>query len=104
ADRESEPRTAVATRRRRIDLTERFEKPVLAIGWNAEAGVLDLESDLVRGVLFATRAPSANGEHDLALIRELDRVVEQIDQDLAHARHIALERARHVVVDEIGEV
>ncbi len=45
-----------------------------------------------------------DGDHDFAAVGELDRVGQQVDQDLAQARDVADQRGGHAVVDEVGEV
>ena len=62
-------------------------------GLDADTGVAHDEphAALTRGRGFGDR-----GHHDFTLRRELDRVADEIRQDLAESRRIALEHVRHV--------
>ena len=46
----------------------------------------------------------AHGEHDLALLGELHRVGQQVEDDLAQARDVAAIAARHVALEQVGDV
>ena len=50
------------------------------------------------------RAPCINGEHDFALFGELDRIGEQVDQNLAQAGHIAVHCSRHRLDEQVRQV
>ena len=43
-------------------------------------------------------------EHHLALLGELHRVAQEIQHDLAQARHVADDRLRHVALEHVGHV
>src|SRR5207249_159372 len=63
----------------------------------------DREGQLVeRGlVVEATRG---HREHDLAPFRELDRVREQVQQNLAQARHVTGDARRRVLTNQVRQV
>jgi hypothetical protein len=46
----------------------------------------------------------ADRQHDLAGVGELDRVRQEIEQDLAQARHVADDRGRNVAFEVVDEV
>src|SRR5258706_1293370 len=103
ADREPQPCAAIMTGGRGIDLLEGFEKPILALEGNANAGIAhgEVQQPLFRmtdeiGVIFmaergAARATRSgrNVDHDFTLVREFNGVTDEIDQDLAQPGDIA---------------
>ena len=78
-DREAEPGAAVAARGRCVDLAERLEQPVHPILRDPDAGVADGE---VQAMLSAAGRLGVDVDDHLALLRELDRVREQVEQHL----------------------
>src|SRR5262245_26366393 len=96
ADRQAEAGAPVMTRGGGINLLEGFEEAVLPIERNADAGVAhrEMEEPLLRmtekvGIMFAPRlhaaGAAAGGGHfddDFALVGELDRVANEVDQNL----------------------
>ena len=63
-----------------LDLDELLEDPLLVRARDADAGVSDRERDLVSGRLHRRRDP------DLAALGELQRVRDEVAQDLRHLR------------------
>ena len=86
ADRQAQPGAAEAPRGRRVRLREGLEQPRLRRRRDADAGVADGERDQDRAVL---RRGGVERQHHRALRGELDRVAEQVEDDLAQARRIA---------------
>ena len=103
ADRQTQTGAAVAARGRGVDLAERLEQAVEPVRRDADAGVADREGQLVKGsrVLDTVRA---HREHDLAPLGELHRVREQVQEDLAQARHVADDGGGSAVAEQIGQV
>jgi hypothetical protein len=95
ADHQPQAAAAVTARHRRVDLAERQEEPVRPIGRDADAGVPDREPDPP----VAVRDRHRHG--DRAVLGELDRVAEQVDQDLPDPALVADHR-RRAVGGEVG--
>ena len=107
ADRQAEAGATVLSSRGRVDLTERLEEPLDAIGRDADAGVahrkLKSQGRLrllggaarLRGVTHLDGHASGGGE--------LDRVVDQVGQDLAQSRDVADDPIGYALVDAVGE-
>src|SRR6202008_1549866 len=73
----------------------------------ADPGVT--HSDLERPAFGGRRATTlesspARGKLDLAALGELDRVREQVDDDLAEPPLVADDRPRHLLVDRVHEL
>ena len=85
-DRQAEPGAAVLAVRAAVGLAERFEDHLLLLGRNADAGVAHRERDAAPAPLPSTRSVTAPA------LGELERVREQVLQDLADALRIGLER------------
>ena len=47
---------------------------------------------------------AAHGDDDLAALGELDRVGEQVEQDLAQPGQVGADRRRHVALEDVGDV
>ena len=76
-----------------VGLREGVEDALLTLERDADAGVRDRhmqDDDIVRRRLF-----SRDAKNDLALLGELDRVPEQIDENLTQASGVASDRIRH---------
>ena len=101
ADREPQPRAAVAPRRRAVGLREAFEDQRLAAGRDADAGVADRDAHADRG---RRHVQDLGMDRDLARFGELDRVAHQVGHDLTHASGIAHHRLRDVGRHEAGEL
>jgi len=94
-DRESEAGPALASRVVRMRLDEGVEDGGLMLVGNPDAGVSHGaadESEVAVGRLEANL--------DLALLRELERVAREIDEDLAETARIASEECRQARIDE----
>jgi hypothetical protein len=87
-DGKSEPRAAEAPRDRGVGLGKGGEQSCLHIARNADAGIAHDEAK--RRVLCGDR-DRTNAQLDPAAVRELDRVGQQVGQDLVEARRIAFE-------------
>ena len=107
ADREPEARAAIAARDRRVHLAERLEQAVHPVRGDADPGVPDVEGDLpgvdVRPAA-ALDARAAEPQLDLAVLRELEGVGQQVERDLADAARIADEPDRQVGIDRVHEL
>ena len=95
-DGEPEAGAAVAPRGRPVDLGKPLENKLLGAQRDADPGILhvDAQHHLVRLDCF--------GEHrdrDTARVGELDRVSDQIDQDLLQRARRAIEAVRHGRID-----
>src|SRR5207247_1008850 len=89
-DGETQGGAAELAGRRGIELAERLEQPVEPVGRDPEPGVADRELELdERPPTVARRAARADGDADLAGVGELDRIVEQVHEDLAKAGDVA---------------
>jgi hypothetical protein len=100
-DREPEARAPEATRGGAVGLHEGAEEPILDLGRHADAGVGHGDRE--------HHPPGADGRradaHDhLAALGELDRVPDQVDQDLAEPHRIALEEAGDLRVHVANEL
>src|SRR5262249_26590936 len=90
---------AVLARRARVGLLERFEHDALLVRRDADAGVDDFERDDGRRVIEdrMSRRPAAldraRGELDAAALGELERVREQVLEDLLQTLRIGCQRA-----------
>ena len=94
-DDEAESRPAESPRRRCIGLRKRLEKPVELLGGHAGAGVDDLESNDASRVGHVARTDSYR---HFALLRELDRVADQVREHLTEAQRIAAKVQNHRVL------
>ena len=100
-DREPEPGTAVAARGRGVDLAEGREQPVHPVPGDADPRVPNGELEPVRA------RPGGLGrdvDDDLALLGELDRVREQVEQHLPQAGRVPDDSCRHALVDEAAQL
>ena len=96
ADRKAQAGAAVQPRGRGIGLRERLEQLLLRFRVDADAGVADLETQLVlRGGL----AGAAHVQRHAAALGELDCIAEQVGEHLAQAHGIAAHRQPHRGVD-----
>ena len=90
ADRGAQAGAAEAARHRGVGLRERFEDRLQAPGRDADAGVGHPQAQL---------ALERVGMHgDAAPFGELDRIVEQVGEHLAHAQFVAAQAGRQVGV------
>ena len=69
----------------------------------ADAGVAhgEVQHAALAGLLIALQA---HRQHHLAGFGELDRVGQQVEQDLPQPRHVAIQRRWHLVFEDIGDV
>ena len=114
ANREAEAGAAIFARGRGIDLGKGFEEPVHSLGGNADASVAHGEfEDDARGILVQTGLEAERGafavgaahfERDAAGRRKFDRVVDEIDDDLAQARDVADDPRGHVGREMVGKL
>jgi hypothetical protein len=100
-DREPQPRPPEAPGRRAVGLHEGLEQAGLHVGCDADAGVAHLEThDRSRLVRLRDRDP----QDDLALLRELDRIADEVREHLAQPAGVSAQSARHVVTDEAEQL
>ena len=90
-DGEAQPRPSVLSRRRCVRLLERPEQSSALLVREADPAVLDGEVGEERRQ--AVRAEAAHEDANVPLFGELDRVSNQVQQDLPYARGVALYRA-----------
>lgn len=101
ADGEPQPGAAVLSRGRVVGLAEGLEQAPLCLRGQPDAGVLDFEPHRGLGVSVVHERYR---DHDFALLRKLERIRHQIEQDLAEASRITPESGRDVRMHEAGEV
>src|SRR5690606_3071140 len=105
ADRQPEPGAAEAAGGRAVELAEALEQPVHAVGADADPGVLDGELELVaQAAALAGGLLDADGEADVAVGGELDRVAEEVEEDLPQAGGVGDDPPRDVRLDHGGHV
>src|SRR5207245_2979226 len=92
-DREAESGAAVAAGHGRIRLRELLEDRGQLLLRDADPRIA--HAKLPRG-LVAVAAHRARGHVDLTALGELDRVPDQVDEDLSHARRISAHEVRDV--------
>ena len=90
ADRQAKPRTAVASGNRRIGLREALENRRQLVLRDTHTGVPDHKMNGARSSLCRV---IRHFEDDGPLLRELDRIADEIDQNLVKAIWIAGQRA-----------
>ena len=94
ADGESQTGAAEAARHAAVALGEGLEHRRLLLQWDADAGVAHREAQ--PQAIFLPVGGAA--QLDLAALGELERVGQQVDQDLAQPRRIAEHASRHLAV------
>ncbi len=107
ADRQPEPRAAVPARDGDVDLAERPEQPAHGFGRDADAGVADVDRDLPapgRAASPPLDRVAAEAELHLARGRELQRVREEVEDDLADPARVAEHAGRELVVHRVGQL
>src|SRR5579863_8151450 len=97
ADGQSQTGAAIFSRRERVRLAEGIEYAALDFLGYADARVDDLESQQ------AIRAGCPYPHDNLAGVRELDGVADEIDEDLAQPHRIAPHGAGDVEIDGTGQ-
>ncbi len=102
ADRETEPGAAVLPARAAISLLERLENDLLLVLRDADAGIGHREGQhRARGVeRLVVDAPLGDGrlrdrEADAPRLRELERVREEVPEDLTEPHLVGTDRIRH---------
>src|SRR6185312_16127439 len=105
ADRQAQTRAAIFAARRTVRLLERLEDDLLFVRRNADAGVRDRNrNDRARLVeRLAIRAPAfgdlRDAQRHAALFGELERVRQQVADDLLQPLRVREHVARQVVVE-----
>ena len=104
ADGQAEARAAVLARGAAVGLAELLEQAALALFGQADAGVAHRKvQQRATLALFGHHA-----QHHLTGFGELDRVAEQVQQDLAQPCDVAIDHGRHferaVALEQIGDV
>src|SRR5947209_6672178 len=100
ADRQSQTGPAVLARGGAVRLLEGFEDRVELVLRNSDAGIADAEADDVLGSLKRLpgeprlRRDLPDRQRDAARVRELERVREQVLEDLADPLPVGDERRR----------
>ena len=97
ADRKTEAGAPVLACGRRVELAELLEQPMCPVSRDTDAGVTHGEMDLVGIVAELDR------HHHLPSLGELDRVAEQVHEDLAEAGDITVQSDGNRWVDQEGE-
>ena len=98
ADGQAQARAAVAVADAAVGLAERLEQVRLRLRANADAAVGDrVAQPPLPGVHAGVRCDGLEADADGARRGELDGVVEQVAQHLAHPRRIAFHEARQAV-------
>ena len=100
ADDQAEAGSAVDTRGRGVCLGERLEQLGRGFGRQADAGIAHGEGYFVVAARFAALADL---DGDTAAFGELDRVADQVGQDLAQAHRIATHGEAHRWIDDHAE-
>jgi hypothetical protein len=109
ADGEPEAGAAEAPGERPVRLRERLEDLALAALGDADPGVGDAELEpaalrVRAGARAAVVRQPRHAHRHLAALGELDRVADQVHQHLAHAHRVRAHLARHLVLDEAGQL
>src|SRR4029450_7610256 len=102
AARAPEARAAIPAGRRGVDLAEGFEQAALPVLGDADAAIPDGEVKPVPPTdLFLARLERlpVHREDHFASASELDRVVQQFDQDLPKAGGVAHDGARKPLIE-----
>ncbi len=99
-DAKSQTGAAVATRGRTVGLAECLKDLLLFFGRNPDAGVTDHEVQI--DLRFFERI-DRDDDDDFALLGELERVADQVDDDLSESPGIADERVGHIRGYEVGQ-
>jgi hypothetical protein len=85
-DAEAEPGAAIAPRRRAVGLGEGVKNVPLLVGRDADPGIAHLKRQQNRS---GVSIDGIDADTNLALFGELDRIAEQVGQDLPQASRIA---------------
>ena len=103
ADRQAQPGAAVLARGAAVGLAELLEQARQAGLAQADAGVAhgEVQQAAFAGLLVAF---GAHAQHHLALLGELHRVGQQVQQDLPQPRHVAVDGRRHLAFEDVGDV
>ena len=80
-----------------IGLGEFFEQPLLLVGGDADAGVLDLA---VQGGNAVFDRLDPDPDRDVALVGEFHRIATEVDQHLPQSPGVTDEAVGNVLVDE----
>jgi hypothetical protein len=100
ADGETESRAAESVCRVAVRLRERLEKPFLAGIRDPVAGIAHRDAHRIDALL---PVDEDRGNRYLAFHRELDRVRDEIIDDLPHAQRIELQRRADIGIDSALE-
>ena len=98
-DRQAQARTTVLAGRRHVGLLERFEDHVVLVGRDPDPGVADGEGDEGGDVPLDGPLDPLQQQLDRAVRGELERVREQVFEDLHQPRLIGLDRVGDVGTD-----
>ncbi len=97
---QAQPGAARLARQRVIGLAERLEQRAYILAGQADAGVLHADAQLHAVFLFFFNHRPGD---DSALAGELDRVADQVGQDLLEPQRVAHQRQRRVAVDQADQ-
>ena len=103
-DREAQPGPPVLARRRGVGLRKALEHGGELVRRDPDSCVLDGHVQPHRVAHARTARVGRDPDAHAPLGRELDRVREQVDEHLPHARHVAPHAAGHAVGDGVGEL
>ncbi len=99
-DSKAEPGTSVFARRRAVGLGEALEDGVQFFGGDSDARVRDCEPQIAGAVIIGVRL---NPHFEMTLLRELDRVAEQINDDLAKPVRVADQIDGHAGIETLAQ-
>src|SRR5207249_9174199 len=100
-DRQAEAGAAELPGGGSVGLRERAEQTSPILPCDADAGVRHFETHDDRPLLPLLQA---GAQHDLSLFRELDRIADEVEEDLPQAARITAQGRGDLVVDQAGEL
>ena len=110
ADRQTQAGAPLGPGHGRVDLAEDFEKEVHLLMRNAHAGIAHGEAyfphvvHFRRGLLHLRQGAAGDLEADFAPVGELDRVADEIEENLAQALVITDETRGQILMDDVDEI
>src|SRR5207245_6862957 len=100
--------SAVSARDRRVGLTERLKEPAYPVGRDPDAGVVHVDPDLPpicrSRHCITLELPSGDAHDDLAVLRELDGIGQEIEHDLAESADVADDGLGQLRLNRVGQL